>query len=68
MNDYFLKILARQRHGEILNECEKGRHLQLEPSSVSCETRVIGMFRHFLGQWRKPVTYRVKATDDGCSI
>jgi hypothetical protein len=65
MNDYFLRILARQRHWEILTECNKAaRHLQLEPLLVSRRTWVTGIFRHFFRQWRRPIAYPPTAAVD----
>ena len=64
MNDYFLRILAKQRHEQILTEFNTARHLQREPPRVSRWTWLIGIFRHFIGQRRRPIAFRPVATDE----
>ena len=46
MNDYFLRILSRQRHEEILNGVKASHFSQLERFRVFCGTKVIGIFRY----------------------
>ncbi len=48
MNDYFLRILIRQRQAEILAEVRSARHLQPVRFRVGSDNKSLHRFRSFI--------------------
>jgi len=68
MNDYFLRILIRQRHEQILAEVRAARLLQPGRSRATRGNKSIRLLRSFFAQWKRPLVFQPPAADERKSV
>ena len=65
MNDYFLRLLARQRHTEMLEEARVARLSRLNrPAMSGRRERTLHMLRSFLLKFQKSAGTRVACPEE----
>lgn len=68
MNDYTLRILAKQRQEEILASVRAAQRSQLERSSITRMNKSIRLIRIFFAQWTRPMVLHLLTGNERKSL